>query len=337
MPIEVVTKESRDNLKANFSKIGLSKDCPSDEYEYWDDQFHTINKYFIRFLREPRRAVKTATKEDFRTMNQIEDERALRLNEYQKEDVMYVLEEEERNMLATSTTQLFNTAQYNKKMREADKEIRRGIAQRMTKKKTMFVGLFAVLAYLVGFFPLFFGNFNTTKSFLFSLIVTGVVLGIFLVIGFIYLFVLRHKLVNRFKHFNYVMSGILKEIENGVNAFSRYLSHACNVMREFSVLNYSESSYKKKQHILSNHKRIIGEKISEVNELFSTYIDSDEIRLAYDAEPYNYDFTVLKDYEYDIPYAEVRKDIDFLQEGNKIVVPIDYVETFTLTREELYD
>ena len=32
-----------------------------------------------------------------------------------------------------------------------------------------------------------------------------------------------------------------------------------------------------------------------------------------------------------------RKDIDFLQEGNKIVVPIDYVETFTLTREELYD
>lgn len=337
VPIEVVTKESRDNLKANFSKIGLSKDCPSDEYEYWDDQFHTINKYFIRFLREPRRAVKTATKEDFRTMNQIEDERALRLNEYQKEDVMYVLEEEERNMLATSTTQLFNTAQYNKKMREADKEIRRGIAQRMTKKKTMFVGLFAVLAYLVGFFPLFFGNFNTTKSFLFSLIVTGVVLGIFLVIGFIYLFVLRHKLVNRFKHFNYVMSGILKEIENGVNAFSRYLSHACNVMREFSVLNYSESSYKKKQHILSNHKRIIGEKISEVNELFSTYIDSDEIRLAYDAEPYNYDFTVLKDYEYDIPYAEVRKDIDFLQEGNKIVVPIDYVETFTLTREELYD
>ena len=207
----------------------------------------------------------------------------------------------------------------------------------MTKKKTMFIGLFAVLAYLVGFLPLVFGNLNTTKSFLFSLIVTGIVLGVFLVIGFIYLFVLRHKLVNRFKHFNYVMSGILKEIENGVNAFSRYLSHACNVMREFSVLNYSESSYKKKQHILSNHKRIIGEKISEVNELFSTYIDSDDIRLTYEAEPYDYDFTVLKDYEYDIPYSEVRKDIDFLQEGNKIVIPVDYVETFTLTREELYD
>ncbi len=337
VPIEVVTKESRDNLKAKFNRIGLSKDCPIDEYDYWDDQFHTINKYFIRFLREPRRAVKTATKEDFRKINQIEDERALRLNEYQKEDVMYVLEEEERNMVATSTTQLFNTAQYNKKMKEADKEIRRGIAQRMTKKKTIFVGLSAVLAYLVGFLPLMFSNLNTVKSFLFSLAVSGIVLGIFLVIGFIYLFVLRHKLVNRFKHFNYVMSGILREIENGVDAFSRYLSHACNVMREFSVFNYSENSFRKKQHILSNHKRIISEKIREVNELFSTYIDSDEIRLEYDAEPYDFDFTVIKDYEYDLPYSDVRKEIDYLQEGNKTVIPVDYVETFTLTREELYD
>ena len=316
IPIEVVTKESRDNLKSKLDYI---------------------NKYFIRFLREPRRAVKSATKEDFRTMNQIKDERAIRLNEYQKEDVMYLLEEEEHNMVSTSTTQLFNTDHYNKKMREADENIRRGIAQRMTKKKTMFVGLFAVLAYFVGFLPLVLGNLNTIKSFLFSLTIVAIVLGIFLAIGLIYLFVLRHKLVNRFKHFNYVMSGILQEIESGVDSFSRYLSHVCNVMREFSVLNYSESSYKKKQHILSNHKRIIVEKISEVNELFSMYIDPDDVKLTFEAEPYNYDFTVLQYYDYDIPYSDVRKDIDFLQEGNKIVIPIDYVESVTLIREELYD
>jgi len=337
IPIEVVTRESRENLKAKYDKIGLSRDCPSDEYDYWDEQFHTINKYFIRFLREPRRAVKTATKEDFRITNEINDERALQLSEYQREDVKYILDEEERNMIATSTTQLFNTAQYNKKMRDADKEIRRGIAQRMTKKTTMFVGLFAVIAYLVGFLPLLFSNINTGKSFTFSLITTGIVLGIFLIIGFVYLFVLRRRLVNRFKHFNYVMSGILKEIENGVSSFSKYLSHACNVMREFSVLNYSESSYKKTKHILANHKRIITQKINEVNELFSTYINSDELRLTYDVEPYDFDFTLMRDYEYEMPYAEVRKDIDYMQQGNKVVIPVDYVESITLTREELYD
>ena len=335
--IDVVNSESRDNLRAKYSKIGLAKDYPLDEYEYWDDQFHTINKYFVRFLKEPRRAVKSATKEDFRVMNKIDDERALRLNEYQKEDATNDLEEEEQHMVATSTTQLFNTAQYSQQMREADRNIRRGIEQRMTKKKTMFVGMFAAIAYFIGFLPLLFGNLNTTKSLVFSLSVTGIVLGIFLLIGFIYLFVLRNRLINRFKHFNYVMSGILKEVESGVNKFAKYLSHACNVMRDFSVLNYSESSNRKKQHILSNHKRIISKKISEVNELFSSYIDSNEIRLDHEARPYNFDFTVMKDYEYEIPYSETGKTIDYLQDGNKITIPVDYVETFTLTREELYD
>lgn len=337
IPIEVVTRESRDNLRAKYDEVGLSKDCPGDEYEYWDNQYHRIGKYFIRFLKEPRRAVKTATKEDFRALNKIEDERALRLNEYQKEDVLCILEEEERNMVTTSTTQLFNTAQYNEKIREADKRIKRGIGQRMTKKKTLFVGLTAAVAYLFGFLPLMFSNFNTGGSFLFSLLLTGIMLGVLLVIGFVTLIILRLKQVKRFKQFNCVMSGILREIENGVDGFSRYLSSACNVMREFSVLNFSESSYKKKQHILSNHKRVINEKIKEVNELFATYIDFDDMRLSYDIEPYGFDFTIMKDYEYDIPYVEIRKEIEYLQQGNKVVIPVDYVESVILTREELYD
>lgn len=337
VPLEVVSYKSRENLNAKYGQIGLTRDHPVDEYAYWDDQFNAINKYLVRFLREPRRAVETAVKVDFRRMNQIDDERALRLSEYQKEDVVYVLDEEEQNMVSTSTTQLFNAVQYREKIKKADKEIRRGISQRMTNKKTIFVMLLAALAYFIGFLPLVFENLKPTKSFLFSLEITGTVLFIFLSIGFLYLFVLRHKLIKLFMHFNNVMSDILSEIENGVNAFSEYLSHACNVMREFSVLNYSKNSYKKKQHILLNHKRIIADKIKEVNELFSAYIASQDIRLKYDMEPYAFDFTVMHDYKYEMPYSETSKSIDYLQQGNKIVIPVDYVESITLTREELYD
>lgn len=337
VPIEVVTEESKENLETQYNRIGLSKDCPEDEYNYWDDQYHSINKYFVRFLREPRRAVKTATTGDFKAMNEIKDERALRLNAYQKEDVSYVLDEEEYNMVTTSTTQLFNTMQYTEKMKKADKYIRRGISQRMTKKKTLFVALSAVLAYFFGFLPLIFSNFNTSDSFWFAMAIIGIAIAVFLIVGFIYLFVLRHKLINRFKHFNYVISGILKEIEDGVSTFSKYLSHACNVMREFSVLNYAKAYQKTKQKILANHKYIISEKIRAVNELFSNYIDAEDIRLSYDAEPYNYNFTILRDYEYEMPYSDLNKEIDFIQTGNKIAVPVDYVESAILTREELYD
>ncbi len=337
IPINLFVEEQKDNYMAKYNKLGLSRDCPQEEYDYWYNQYYRINKDFIRFLRTPRRAVKTATKGSFKSSSKIDDERALRLNEYQREDVLYALEEEERKMINTSTPKIFSSEQYYEKMREADREIRKGIFQRMTKKKTLFVGLFAAIAYFIGFLPLIFSNFNVTKSFTFSLLVTGVVLGIFLVVGLVYLLVLRKRLINRFKHFNYVMSGIFKEIENGVEAFSKYLGHACNVMRSFSVLNQTENSYKKKQYILLNHKRIICDKVQEISEIFSSYIDVKDIRISYDAQPYDFDFTLMYDYEYLIPVTQRNKDVDFLQEGNKITLPVDYVDAVTLTREELYD
>ncbi len=335
--IDVGTRESRANLKAKCDKIGLSQDCPQDEYTYWDDQYHKINKSFVRFLREPRRAVKNAAQTSFREMNTLDDERALRLNDNQREDVAIALEESERAMIETSTTKLFDTARYTEQMRQADKEIRRGILQRMTRRKTLFVGLFAVIAYLIGFLPLLLGNLNTFNTFLFAILMIGIVLVLFLAVGFVYLIVLRHKLINRFKHFNFVMSGILKEIDNGVHAFSRYLSHACNVMRDFSVLNYKESSLKKKKNVLSNHRRIIEEKIQEANELFSMYVDSSDIQVSFEAEPFMYDFTVLENYKFEMPSVQTKKTIEFLQVGNRITVPIDYIDSVTLTREELYD
>ena len=44
-------------------------------------------------------------------------------------------------MVETTTTQLFNTAEYNKRLDEADKQLNRTIAKRMTKLKTVVVSL----------------------------------------------------------------------------------------------------------------------------------------------------------------------------------------------------
>ena len=45
----------------------------------------------------------------------------------------------------------------------------------------------------------------------------------------------------------------------------------------------------------------------------------------------------MADYEYDIPYSERKKDIEYLQVGYNVIVPVDYVESITVIREELYD
>lgn len=70
--------------------------------------------------------------------------------------------------------------------------------------------------------------------------------------------------------------------------------------------------------------------------MFSKYVDFDSIAVK-ECAPYEFDFTVLRDYEYEMPSIYSKKKIEYLEKGNEITVPIDYVESVMLTREELYD
>ena len=336
IPVKITGEYNENDLYAEHSGIGLSTDCPTDELSYWSQQYRNISKAFIRYLREPRRAVKSAVTDGLRKNNYINDDRSLLLSENQIDDVNFHLIEQEQKMVETSTTYLFNTKKFTDELQEADKEVKRGISQRMTKSKTLTVGLIAVAAYFIGFLPLIFGNWNTDKSLQFSLLITVAVLLLFALVGIVCLFSLRRKLVNRIKHFNYVMSGICSQINSALATFSQYISCACNVMRDFSVLKKKDSVVTRTKKILTYHDIKISEQIKQVHEMFSKYVDFERIDIN-DCKPYDFDFTLLKDYAYEMPNIHSISRIEFLQQGNDIVIPIDYVESITITREELYD
>lgn len=97
-----------------------------------------------------------------------------------------------------------------------------------------------------------------------------------------------------------------------------------------------QSTATDKRQILKKHEHDIIQKIDEVNALFAGYVDSGCVE-DYDIKPYNYDFTVMADYTYEMPFFDTGRDIDFMQQGHTVTVPVDYVESITLTREELYD
>lgn len=336
IPVSISSEYDRKDLCAKFGGIGLATDCPQDEYTYWAGQYRDIHKSFVRYLREPRRAVKFAVTDTFPKRNCIRDDRTLLLDENQSEDVKIHLDETEQKMIDSATANLFNTARYTEQLNEADKEVRREIRKRMTGKKTAVIGLTAVGAYLFGFLPLIFDNCNTTRSLLFSLLTVAVMTGAFCLCGFLCLFVLREKLINRFKHFNYVMSGILGDINGGLERFSDYISCVCNVMRDFSVLQNHESAAERTGKILACHDAVIACRLERVHEIFSRYVDFGSITPC-ECDPYDYDFTVSCRYEYDIPDLNSHKKITYLQQGNDIVLPIEYVESIMLTREEFYD
>jgi hypothetical protein len=206
----------------------------------------------------------------------------------------------------------------------------------MTRRKPLCTAAIALGAFLFGFTPLLLDHIKSPKTVLTALLLTGISVGLLAAIGVIFLLVVRKRLINRFIHFNKVMGGILQDIENGLQAFSRYLGHACNVMREFSVCNYRSRTIDMKRNILKKHISDIQRKIDGINDLFADCADlrrlgNDDIR------PYNFDFSQPVDYVYDIPYEDTNSEVEFIRKDNRVLVPIDYVKSITLTREELYD
>ena len=336
VPVRIPEGYNKDSLMCEYREIGLSKDCPGDENKYWKDQHTDIRKHFIRFLRQPHRSIKNAVEYDFVQSNSIDDLRAKQLTEFQLEDVVYKLQEEEQNMVETSTSKIFDKKKYNDMLDEADREVKRTIAQRMTRKKTICIGVLFLVLSVFGFIPLLISEFNNLGTVAMSFVLIAVTIGIICVGMFICLFVLRNKLINRFKHFNYVMSGIYDEILGSMHTFSVYLSHACNVMREFSVINTINSKVDVYSNIYKKHEIEIDRCIKDIIGLFPEYIE-ENYSPEEPIEAYDFDFEQPCSYNYEFPYSVVLNDIEFLHKGTTVAVPVDYIKCITLKREELYD
>ena len=193
VPVSIRRFRSKDDLKSNVEP-GLTKNCPEDEEILWKTRFKSININFIKYLREPRRAVKTAVKGPFREDNAVVDDRIRSLTEYQREDIMFRLEEEERRMVETPTSHLFDTEAYNKKISEAGKKISDRIAKRMTKGKAIIITVISAVLYLIGFIPLFISSENDVISVSTSAMITSVCITLFLASSLLVLGIFCHIL-----------------------------------------------------------------------------------------------------------------------------------------------
>ena len=145
-----------------------------------------------------------------------------------------------------------------------------------------------------------------------------------------------HIFIHKYRNFNAVMSGICISINRALAQFSKYLSSACNVMRDHSVLQNRDSAVTRMKRVIKYHRIRVRENITNVSTMFVKYVDFNNVDLK-ESEPYYHDFTILKDYEYEMPSICVNKRIEFLQHGYEIVAPVDYVNKVILAREELYD
>lgn len=326
----------KESLYCHYDDVGLSCDCPENEGVKWQTRYNEIRKHFVRFLRQPHRSIRHAVEHDFVKNRSINDERARKLTDFQKENIVFRLQEEEQNMVETATPRVFDKERYDEMLSGADREVKRTLAQRMTRKKTVVLGAILLGLAVAGFIPLLVSQFNNLATGSFGFLLTGSVMVILMTAMMICLFVLRRKLINQFKGFNDTIGAIHDEITASLQTFSDYLRHVCNVMREFSVLEILGRQNDVGVNIFKMHETQIEKCIRDLYRVFPEYIEEDYVP---DQKPdsFGYDFEQPVSYPYDFTYIGANCRIPFLRSGTEITVPVNYILSIGLRREELYD
>ncbi|MCR5006813.1 MAG: hypothetical protein K6A77_13015 [Clostridiales bacterium] len=340
VPVSVDSEIDTRGLLADINAYKLSGDCPQDEHGVWKGQLQSSKKTLRLLLKQPRRALKKATG-DMHRMNTADFDKAMLLNEFQLEDLEEHIQAEELKMVTTPTMNLMNPEEYDKKMQEADEVVCKKIETRMSRKITLALCGSILLLYLIGFLPLITKNLKISKTMIGSLSVLGIAFGLLVVLLFVTLICLRRGMRQTVDGFNDVMRGVKNDLDQSMMQYSRYLSSACNVMRGNSVLNYrdqAEDSGTTEVRVMRKHVLDLEKRKAEIQEIFGRFITGKYDMSGVGEDGYEMDFYRTKDYEFDLPMKEGDiRNIEFIENGNLIRVPVRFVKSLKLQREELYD
>lgn len=339
IPVSAVKSFDYSTLYVPGEGIGMAADCPENEADRWDSGYRSSQTALGKLMKLPRRILRRTTSELHR-INKADLEQASRLNPFQLEDIRNFVEEEELKMVATVTGDFNDTQRYNDAMEEQNRNLTRILSRRAGRNWILGLGIAALLCYLAGFLPLLLGGVSQGEGMKWLAVMSLCGTGILALAALITLLIQRHILRKAYSGFNGTMHDIVLDVEGGLKEYSQYLSHACNVMRGNSVLEFCENAeapHASKVRILKKHEMDVHCVRAELQDTFGQFLNTE----AVGPEPvacYPYDFCRPTEYVYAIPFREgMRGKIDFFQKGNLVSVPVDFIKSVSIRREALYD
>lgn len=330
----------RSQLYVSSEGIGLSGDCPGGEDSKWAHDYETAKYALTRFLKQPRRALQKAVS-TMHTMSAVATDDCARLDSFQREDIAEHVFDEELAMVDVPTRSIHDTEDYFRRMEEVNRQMERKLEERMTRKRTVVLGMLALGTFLIGFAPMLLGNLRGGDG---AEAAGLIALSLLLLAAaaVVCLFCLRREVTKLFKRFNLTMCDIENDIDDAMTKYSAYLSRACGVMRGNCVLNHLGEANEPEQRTIRlyrKHQQDIRRQRAELRETFGGVMPQRGRNAALaDQEPYAFDFTKAKDYVYPMPYREeLKRRIVFIQSGNMIEAPVNFIDRIEVRLEELYD
>ena len=318
-------------------KFGLYADRPQDEKILWHQELQRSRKGLANYLRQPKKSVSAAVSDlHIQSANVGAVEKVHLLDEHQVGEFREYLAGEETAAVTGRPEDLSDPSRYLEKAEEAAEKVDAHLETRLTRKTALLsIGL-ALLVFIIGLIPVLFTG---SMSLPLGLTLGGSVI-LLLLAGAAYLFVRRRKLRRDIKDYNDILHGISDSIRQNMERYSAYLGHVCSLIRGNTAdnrLREDDDEQQDRCKIYRKHLLDIRELRAKWGMIFGQFLPAGREGAA-DVQPFAYDYRNTTTYLY--PINGIQKQyyrVEFLQTGNTVELPVDYVKGLTLRREELYD
>lgn len=231
----IFSESSGKDLYIDTGHVGLSRDYPNDELEYWNTQVREKQGSVDRFLKMPRRAIDRASSHvKGRADSFFEDE--YELDRFQIEELQDELDILELELLTSDTRSVIDEQRIRKEMKKVDSQVKKDIAVRMRRNVVISTGVIILLIYMIGYFPYIFNSLKLGKQQFFASL--GLTLGATVLAstgGIAALFLLRGKIIASMERFNDLMRELINSVNGSAKKFEGYFSTLCTYMKAQSI------------------------------------------------------------------------------------------------------
>jgi len=225
-----------DGLWVNTSGYGLASDTPNNESAIWAESLTSLELEATRFARKPKRVLTRAVGES-KTRQRSMTVPDKRLDSIERDELEQELSIRVASLARPVTTDILNKVRLHKTIEEGKKKVQEVLTERMTRATIIGASSLVFFAWFVGLFPYLISAWNAGQdSFIDSIAVSAVILGILALTCVIALKVMRWMLVSQLKSVNSDLKSYVNSVKSGAKDFGEYLTKLNTYMYGRAVL-----------------------------------------------------------------------------------------------------
>lgn len=340
IPVAIEKSEGK-NLYMNLNRIGLCRDCPTDEQTVWSDQLRQKKDNLDRYLKAPRRSIdKSATKMKLKAESFLGEH--YELDKFQIADIKERMSELEQKIMFSGAENMVDKKKVNNEIAEVDKKVKKEISFRLNKSTAIIGGLIFLVLTIAGYIPYLIQSYNISEDTIKAALGLVFLVAVFSACGgLLVLFIQRTRVVSVMKEFNTLVRSVINNVRSYASKFEEYFTNICTFMKAQSILdgiNNRKESELSNYSLLNVHKQALQTAIDRDNEWVLSYgITRIDEMIPAVTSFFKIDEIPKNNSLYYFEANCDEDDIPINSTGDHVTAPYKFVEKLRVERVDIFD